>query len=120
MKPGLMSITLLFVWPMSALAQPADEIVKKGLDARDGVEKIMSSDDGKSDGWMVNRFAENKDLQPLPPEELKTIADESDFDGPLVEYKSKGNQIELAGKETLDDKPVYRLKLTNKNGDVRS
>src|SRR5437879_4739423 len=69
---------------------------------------------------MINSFIGNKEVQPLPPEELKTISDESDFDGPLVEYKSKGNQIELAGKETLDDKPVYRLKLTNKNGDVRS
>jgi len=36
-----------------------------------------------------------------------------------VDYKSKGNQIELVGKESLDDKPVYRLKLTNKNGEVR-
>ncbi len=53
------------------------------------------------------------------PEDLRNISDESDFDGPLVDYKAKGNQIELAGKEKLDDKPVYRLKLTNKNGDVR-
>jgi len=27
--------------------------------------------------------------------------------------------IELAGKGNLDDKPVYRLKVTNKNGDIR-
>src|SRR5947199_8441015 len=52
-------------------------------------------------------------------EDLKNISDESDFYGPLVDYKAKCNQIELAGKEKLDDKPVYRLKLTNKNGDVR-
>jgi hypothetical protein len=52
-------------------------------------------------------------------EDLKNITDESDFDGPLVDYQAKGNQIELVGKETIDDKPVYRLKLTNKNGDVR-
>jgi hypothetical protein len=36
-----------------------------------------------------------------------------------VDYKAKGSQIELAGKEELEGKPVYRLKLTNKNGDVR-
>ena len=28
--------------------------------------------------------------------------------------------LRYIGKESLDDKPVYRLKLTNKNGDVRS
>src|SRR5260370_25133479 len=84
-----------------------------------GGQKFVRVYDGKT-GWMINPFAESKDVQPLPPEELKNISDESDFDGPLVDYKSKGNQIELVGKEKLDDKPVYRLKLTNKNGDVRS
>jgi outer membrane lipoprotein-sorting protein len=148
--------------PLAAAAQTADEIVKKVLDARGGVDKLkavqseritgrisfsrgvegafvvelkrpmkvhveISLDgqqiirvyDGKSSGWMINPFAENKEIQPLSSEELKNIADESDFDGPLVDYKTKGNRIELAGKENLDDKPVYRLKLTNKNGDIR-
>jgi outer membrane lipoprotein-sorting protein len=83
-------------------------------------QKIIRVYDGKSSGWMVNPFLESKDAQPMTPEDLKNIADESDFDGPLMDYKTKGNQIELVGKESLDDKPVYRLKLTNKNGDVRS
>jgi len=82
-------------------------------------QKIIRVYDGKSSGWMINPFAESKDVQPLPSEDLKNISDESDFDGPLVDYKAKGNQIELAGKENLDGKPVYRLKLTNKNGDIR-
>jgi outer membrane lipoprotein-sorting protein len=82
-------------------------------------QSIVRVYDGKSSGWMINPFAETKDAQPLSPEDLKNISDESDFDGPLVDYKAKGNQIELTGKETMDDKPVYRLKLTNKNGDVR-
>jgi outer membrane lipoprotein-sorting protein len=75
--------------------------------------------DGKSAGWTINPFDHNKDVQPMSAEDLKSITDESDFDGPLVDYQAKGNQIELAGKELLDDKPVYRLKLTSKNGDVR-
>jgi len=163
MKPKLISLTLLLFLPLSAAAQTADEIIKKVLDARGGVQKIKAVQservsghvsfaqgmegtfvvelkrplkmrveitvegqkiirgyDGKSSGWMVNPFSENKGAEPLPPEDLKNISDESDFDGPLMDYKSKGNQIELAGKEMLDDKPVYRLKLTNKYGDVRS
>ncbi len=82
-------------------------------------QKIVRVYDGKSSGWMINPFAENKEAQPLSPEDLRNISDESDFDGPLVDYKAKGTEIELASKEKLDDKPVYRLKLTNKNGDVR-
>jgi len=162
MKTRLLSITVLFLLPLGAAAQTAEEIVKKALEARGGVEKIKAVRservsghvsfsqsmegtfvvelkrplkmhveitiegqkiirvyDGKSSGWMVNPFLETKEVQPLSPEDLKNISDESDFDGPLVDYKSKGNQIEFVSKESLDDKPVYRLKLTNKNGDVR-
>ena len=82
-------------------------------------QKIIRVYDGKSTGWMINPFLENKEVQPLSAEDLKNISDESDFDGPLVDYKAKGNEIELAGKEKLEDKPVYRLKLTNKNGNIR-
>jgi outer membrane lipoprotein-sorting protein len=162
MKTRLLSITVFLFMPLTAAAQTADEIVKKVLDARGGVDKIKAVQserisghvsfsrsmegtfvvelkrplkmhveisiegqkiirvyDGKSSGWMVNPFTGNKDVRPMTPEDLKNISDESDFDGPLVDYKSKGSQIELAGKENLDDKPVFRLKLTNKNGDVR-
>jgi outer membrane lipoprotein-sorting protein len=82
-------------------------------------QKIVRVYDGKSSGWMLNPFLGTKEVQPMTPEDLKNISDESDFDGPLVDYKAKGNQIELVGKESLDDKPVYRLKLTNKNGEAR-
>ena len=82
-------------------------------------QKIIRVYDGKSGGWMINPFDENKGVQPMPADDLKNITDESDFDGPLVDYQAKGNQIELIAKETLDDKPVYRLKLTNQSGDVR-
>ncbi len=82
-------------------------------------QKVIRVYDGKSAGWMVNPYAENKDVLPMSAEDLKNISEESDFDGPLMDYKAKGNQIELVGKEEFDDKPVYRVKLTNKNGDAR-
>lgn len=83
-------------------------------------QKIIRVYDGKSAGWTINPFTENKDVQPMSPEELRGIGDEADMDGPLLDYKSKGHQIELVGKEDLDGKPVYRLKVTTKNGDVRA
>jgi outer membrane lipoprotein-sorting protein len=82
-------------------------------------QKIIRVYDGNSSGWMINPFLETRDVQLMSSDDLNNISDESDFDGPLVDYEAKGNQIELAGKESLDDKPVYRLKLTNKNGEVR-
>jgi outer membrane lipoprotein-sorting protein len=75
--------------------------------------------DGKSAGWANNPFAGKNNPEPMADEELKNISEESDFDGPLVNYKAKGNQIELAGKDKVEGKEAYRLKLTTKNGDVR-
>src|SRR5712664_1148308 len=162
MKTRVLGITLLMCVPLAATAQTDEEIVKKALDARGGVDKLKAVQseritgrisfsqgvegtfvvelkrplkmhveitieeqkvirvyDGKSSGWTINPFAGTKDVQPLSSEDLKKISEESDFDGPLIDYKSKGNQIELAGKEKLDEQPVYRLQLTNKNGEVR-
>jgi outer membrane lipoprotein-sorting protein len=163
MKIRVLFTILVCFLPLVATAQTADEIVKKALDARGGIEKIkavrseritarltsaqgveasvilelkrphkMHSEitvgdqkvvrvyDGKSEGWSINPFAESKDIQPMSADDLKEAPEESDMDGPLVDYKSKGSQIELVGKEDLDGKPVYRLKLTSKNGDMRS
>ncbi len=74
--------------------------------------------DGQS-GWANNPFAGKLNPEPMSEDELKNITEESDFDGPLLDYKSKGNQVELAGKDKVKDKDVWRVKLTNKNGDVR-
>jgi outer membrane lipoprotein-sorting protein len=76
--------------------------------------------DGKSSGWVINQFAENKDVQPMDAADLRNIADESDFDGPLVDYQSKGNHLELQGKDEVAGRQTYKLQLTNKNGDVRT
>ena len=70
-------------------------------------------------GWANNPFAGKVEPEAMSEEELKNITEESDFDGPLVDYKSKGNQIELVGKEKFEGKDVWRLKLTTKNGDAR-
>jgi outer membrane lipoprotein-sorting protein len=75
--------------------------------------------DGKSAGWAINPFTGKNNPEPMPEEELKNISEESDFDGPLVDYKAKGSQIELVGKDKVEGKEAYRLKLTTKNGDVR-
>ena len=75
--------------------------------------------DGKQ-GWANNPFAGKMSPEAMSGDELRNITEESDFDGPLLDYKSKGNQIELVGKDKVGDKDVWRVKLTTKNGDVRS
>ena len=73
--------------------------------------------DGKSSGWIYNPFT-NAAVVPMGAEDLASIAEEADFEGPFVDYKAKGNQIEFAAKEQIDGKIVHKLKLTDKQGDV--
>lgn len=74
--------------------------------------------DGKT-GWQLMPFSGRKDPEPLPEDAMKQVEEQADFDGPLVDYKAKGNTVELAGKEPVDGSPAYKLKLTLKDGDVR-
>lgn len=75
--------------------------------------------DGKSQGWANNPFAGKMNPDAMTEDELKNITEESDFDGSLVDYKSKGNQVELIGKDRVNDKDVWRVKLTTRSNDVR-
>jgi outer membrane lipoprotein-sorting protein len=74
--------------------------------------------DGKSTGWIYNPFVKDPSVQPMSEADLRNVFDEADFEGPFVDYKQKGNQIEFAGKTEVEGKPAYKIKLTNKNGDV--
>jgi outer membrane lipoprotein-sorting protein len=74
--------------------------------------------DGKT-GWQLMPFSGRKDAEPLPEDALKQLQEQADFDGPLVDYKTKGNTVELVGKEKLEGSDVFKLKVTLKTGDVR-
>jgi outer membrane lipoprotein-sorting protein len=74
--------------------------------------------DGKA-GWANNPFAGKANPDAMGDEDLKNISEEADFDGPLVDYRKKGNQVELVGKDKVEDKDVWRVKLTTKSGDIR-
>jgi len=74
--------------------------------------------DGQN-GWQVVPFTGKKDPEPMTAEDTKNTKETADFDGPLVDYKAKGNAVELVGKEKVAGTDAYHLKVTLKNGEVR-
>jgi outer membrane lipoprotein-sorting protein len=74
--------------------------------------------DGKN-GWSISPFSGKKEPEPMSAEDLKDVEEQSDMDGPLVDYKAKGHTVELLGKEKVEGSDAYKLKVTLKNGDVR-
>ncbi|HEY8132108.1 MAG TPA: hypothetical protein VII12_09460, partial [Thermoanaerobaculia bacterium] len=73
--------------------------------------------DGKN-GWKIEPWQGKKDPEPLGEEEKKSIIEDSDFDGPLVNYQAKGNKVEYVGMEPVEGTDAYKLKVTLKSGDV--
>src|SRR5260370_136735 len=49
-------------------------------------------------GWAVMPFMGKKDAEKMSDDQVKDIKDEADFDGPMVDYKAKGNKVEYLGK----------------------
>ncbi|MFN0138575.1 MAG: outer membrane lipoprotein-sorting protein [Pyrinomonadaceae bacterium] len=78
----------------------------------------ISAYDGKT-GWKINPFGGKKDAEALSEEEMKQMVEDSDFDGPLMDYAKKGNKVEFVGKEEFEGDDVYKLKVTLANGTVK-
>ena len=74
--------------------------------------------DGKT-AWMMMPISGKKDPEAMGAEEAKMVEEEADFDGPLMDYKEKGNTVELMGKEQVEGADAHKLKVTLKSGEIR-
>jgi len=81
-----------------------------------GMVGVTAYDGNK--GWKVEPWQGKKDAEPLGEEEMKSIVEDSDFDGPLVNYQQKGNKVEYIGMEPVEGTDAYKLKVTRKAGDI--
>lgn len=66
------------------------------------------------DGWLLGR----EGPVPLPTDQIEQMRDQADFDGPLVDYKKKGNQLRLMGREGTDGIDAYKVEVTKPSGAI--
>jgi hypothetical protein len=72
-----------------------------------------------ANGWQIMPFLGKTEAEAMTGDELKEIKQNADLlEGPLFNYKDKGNKVEYLGKGDLEGSPVQKLKLTEKDGDV--
>lgn len=68
--------------------------------------------------WGISPMG-SRQPEPMPAEMAKQLDNQADIDGPLVDYKAKGHQVELVGKEKAEGSDAWKLKVTLKSGDVQ-
>ena len=73
--------------------------------------------DGK-EGWRISPFFGRKDPERMSADDVKSLVEDAEIDGPLVDWQAKGNAVEYLGIEDVDGTPAHKLKVTRKNGDV--
>lgn len=84
-------------------------------DATVGDQRSVNAFDGTS-LWMA--------MGTMPPQELPGpqaayARQDAEFDSVFVDYREKGNKIELVGTEPIEGKPAYHLRVTKKGGQPR-
>ena len=73
--------------------------------------------DGK-EGWKISPFQGRKDPEKMSADDAKSLIEEAEIDGPLVDWKAKGSTVEYLGTEDVDGTLAHKLKVVRKNGDV--
>jgi outer membrane lipoprotein-sorting protein len=88
-------------------------------------KKVVTAYDGTT-AWMINPMMGADAAQEVQGPQADMTREQSDFDGPLMDYKTKGTTVELVkgdgpdGTEKLaDGSKVYKLKITRKGGRVQ-
>ena len=77
------------------------------VDAYDGME-----------GWKISPFGGRKDPEKVSVDDAKSLVEDAEVDGPLVDWKAKGSTVEYLGTEDVEGTLAHKLKVVRKNGDV--
>ncbi len=79
--------------------------------------KMIQAFDGEK-GWLVAPWTGSLDPIEITGVQLKSISQQADMDGMLYNYKEKGFETELVGKEDMEGTEVFKIKQTDKDGDI--
>jgi hypothetical protein len=83
----------------------------------DGATVVQASD-GRT-GWKIAPFRGQKTPEPLTKEELREAAASADPYGLLFDYVRRGHAVELLGREPVQGREAFKLKVTLPGGAVR-
>ena len=81
-----------------------------------GMTQVVAYDG--NEGWKISPFGGRKDPERMSADDAKSLIEDADIDGPLVDWEAKGSTVEYLGPEDVDGTLAHKLKVVRKNGDV--
>jgi hypothetical protein len=79
-----------------------------------GKSAIIQAFDGKT-GWQIIPMSGSPDPADMSEADIRSIKEDADFDGFLIDSQQKGYKVELLGKEKLNDADVFHIKVIRKD-----
>jgi outer membrane lipoprotein-sorting protein len=80
-------------------------------------QKMVQAYDGQK-GWMIIPMM-SPDPQELAGVQLDQAREQANLEDELYNYETKGSTAEMGGKVNVDGKEVFRIKLTDKEGNSK-
>ena len=78
---------------------------------------LVQAYDG-AEGWKISPFNGRKDPEKMSVDDAKSLVEDAEIDGPLVDWEAKGSTVEYLGPEDVEGTLAHKLKVVRKNGDV--
>ena len=96
----------------SKIYKVQDQLYRRDVDFGMGKMTMIVTD---KEGWLAAPRNAGK-FEPMPEPMFKNQLTELDVAGPLVDYAAKGHQATLEGKETIEGKEAWKVKMKLKSG----
>jgi hypothetical protein len=81
-----------------------------------GMTQVQAYDGAQ--GWKISPFGGRKDPEKMSVDDSKSLVEDAEIDGLLVDWEAKGSTVEYLGPEDVDGTLAHKLKVVRKNGDV--
>lgn len=69
-----------------------------------------------ANGWKLRPYLNRLEVENYTEDELRLASMQSELDGQLIDYASKGTTVALDGMEKVENRDNYKLKLSLKDG----
>lgn len=69
-------------------------------------------------GWQLMPFGGRRDPQLVSEDDIKSLIESADIEGPLVNWREKGHKVDYLGIESVDGTDAHKIRVTRSNGDI--